>query len=82
MKILFSVLMRFFGCFKLNLCISILLLKFFPQQKKKKTIILYYFQTEHGTKVEYRLWDPFQSKLAAAILDDVYDLGIVSVDIL
>ncbi|KAM0942027.1 putative fibrillarin, S-adenosyl-L-methionine-dependent methyltransferase [Dioscorea sansibarensis] len=33
-------------------------------------------QTEHGTKVEYRLWDPFQSKLAAAILDDVYDLGI------
>ncbi|XP_039134565.1 rRNA 2'-O-methyltransferase fibrillarin 1-like [Dioscorea cayenensis subsp. rotundata] len=37
-------------------------------------------QNEDGTKVEYRLWDPFKSKLAAAILDDVYDIGIIPGD--
>ncbi|KAH7679454.1 Fibrillarin protein [Dioscorea alata] len=35
-------------------------------------------QNEDGTKVEYRLWDPFKFK--QAILDDVYDIGIAPED--
>ncbi|KAJ0966634.1 hypothetical protein J5N97_023551 [Dioscorea zingiberensis] len=34
-------------------------------------------QNEDGTKVEYRVWDPFLSKLAGAIIEDVDDLWIV-----
>ncbi len=29
------------------------------------------FQEEDGTKIEYRVWNPFRSKLAAAILGGV-----------
>lgn len=36
------------------------------------------FQNEDGTKVEYRVWNPFRSKLAAAILGGVDDIWIVS----
>ena len=35
-------------------------------------------QNEDGTKVEYRVWNPFRSKLAAAILGGVDDVWIVS----
>ncbi|XP_057480903.1 rRNA 2'-O-methyltransferase fibrillarin 2-like [Actinidia eriantha] len=34
-------------------------------------------QNEDGTKVEYRVWNPFRSKLAAAILGGVDDVWIV-----
>ncbi|KAJ6889541.1 rRNA 2'-O-methyltransferase fibrillarin 1-like [Populus alba x Populus x berolinensis] len=37
-------------------------------------------QNEDGTKVEYRVWNPFRSKLASAILggvDDVWITGVV-----
>ncbi|CAL2278929.1 unnamed protein product [Prunus armeniaca] len=37
-------------------------------------------QDEDGTKVEYRIWNPFRSKLAAAILGGVDDIWIVSFD--
>ncbi|KAL6269650.1 hypothetical protein ACE6H2_026561 [Prunus campanulata] len=33
-------------------------------------------QNEDGTKVEYRIWNPFRSKLAAAILGGVDDIWI------
>nr|POE96606.1 mediator of rna polymerase ii transcription subunit 36a [Quercus suber] len=33
-------------------------------------------QNEDGTKVEYRVWNPFRSKLAAAILGGVDDIGM------
>ncbi|KAJ6724735.1 hypothetical protein OIU85_022633 [Salix viminalis] len=33
-------------------------------------------QNEDGTKVEYRVWNPFRSKLAAAILGGVDDVWI------
>ena len=36
-------------------------------------------QQEDGTKVEYRVWNPFRSKLAAAILGGVDNIWIVSV---
>lgn len=36
------------------------------------------FQNEDGTKVEYRIWNPFRSKLAAAILGGVDEIWIVS----
>lgn len=35
-------------------------------------------QNEDGTKVEYRVWNPFRSKLAAAILGGVDRIYIVS----
>lgn len=35
-------------------------------------------QNEDGTKVEYRVWNPFRSKLAAAILGGVDNIWIVS----
>ncbi|XP_042478759.1 rRNA 2'-O-methyltransferase fibrillarin 1-like [Macadamia integrifolia] len=34
-------------------------------------------QNEDGTKVEYRIWNPFRSKLAAAILGGVDNIWIV-----
>lgn len=33
---------------------------------------------EDGTKVEYRVWNPFRSKLAASILGGVDNIWIVS----
>lgn len=30
-----------------------------------------FFQVENGEKIEYRVWNPFRSKLAAAILGGV-----------
>lgn len=36
------------------------------------------YQNEDGTKVEYRVWNPFRSKLAAAILGGVDNIWIVS----
>ncbi|URE21074.1 ubiquitin carboxyl-terminal hydrolase [Musa troglodytarum] len=36
-------------------------------------------QNEDGTKVEYRVWNPFRSKLAAAVLGGVENIWIVSV---
>jgi fibrillarin-like rRNA methylase len=35
-------------------------------------------QKEDGTKVEYRVWNPFRSKLAAAVLGGVDNIWIVS----
>ena len=43
-----------------------------------KTPILL-LQNEDGTKVEYRVWNPFRSKLASAILGGVDNIWIVSV---
>ena len=34
-------------------------------------------QNEDGTKTEYRVWNPFRSKLAAAILGGVDNIYIV-----
>lgn len=34
-------------------------------------------QNEDGTKTEYRVWNPFRSKLAAAILGGVDNIHIV-----
>ena len=39
---------------------------------------LYILQNEDGTKDEYRVWNPFRSKLAAAILGGVDNIWIVS----
>lgn len=39
-------------------------------------------QGEDGTKVEYRIWNPFRSKLAAGILGGVDDIWIVSTEYL
>lgn len=36
-----------------------------------------FFQNEDGTKTEYRVWNPFRSKLAAAILGGVDNIWIV-----
>jgi len=35
-------------------------------------------QNEDGSKDEYRIWNPFRSKLAAAILGGVDNIWIVS----
>jgi hypothetical protein len=35
-------------------------------------------QNEDGTKVEYRVWNPFRSKLAAAVLGGVDNIYIVN----
>ena len=40
-------------------------------------------QNEDGTKTEYRVWNPFRSKLAAAILggvDNIYIVSLILVD--
>lgn len=39
---------------------------------------MYIVQNEDGTKVEYRIWNPFRSKLAAAVLGGVDNIWIVS----
>ncbi|GJN39267.1 hypothetical protein PR202_gb28373 [Eleusine coracana subsp. coracana] len=36
-------------------------------------------QNEDGTKVEYRVWNPFRSKLAAAVLGGVDDIWIARI---
>ena len=41
-------------------------------------VIIDTVQMEDGTKVEYRVWNPFRSKLAAAILGGVDNIWIVS----
>jgi rRNA 2'-O-methyltransferase fibrillarin len=41
-------------------------------------IVAWSSQNEDGTKVEYRLWNPFRSKLAAAVLGGVDNIWIVS----
>lgn len=41
----------------------------------------FFFQNEDGTKVEYRVWNPFRSKLAAAIIGGVDEIWIVSFSI-
>jgi rRNA 2'-O-methyltransferase fibrillarin len=33
--------------------------------------LIFHFQGEDGAKIEYRVWNPFRSKLAAAILGGV-----------
>lgn len=40
-------------------------------------IIIYCNQNEDGTKVEYRVWNPFRSKLAAAVLGGVDNIWMV-----
>lgn len=40
-------------------------------------IIISYNQNEDGTKVEYRVWNPFRSKLAAAVLGGVDNIWMV-----
>lgn len=40
-------------------------------------IIISYIQNEDGTKVEYRVWNPFRSKLAAAVLGGVDNIWMV-----
>lgn len=37
------------------------------------------FKNEDGTKVEYRVWNPFRSKLAAAVLGGVDNIWMVSI---
>ncbi|BAH92968.1 Os05g0176000, partial [Oryza sativa Japonica Group] len=41
-------------------------------------LLFCYVQNEDGTKVEYRVWNPFRSKLAAAVLGGVDNIWIVS----
>ncbi|RRT35248.1 hypothetical protein B296_00050659, partial [Ensete ventricosum] len=41
--------------------------------------VVSFLQNEDATKVEYRVWNPFRSKLAAAILGGVDNIWIVSV---
>lgn len=41
-------------------------------------LVILIFQNEDGTKIEYRVWNPFRSKLAAAILGGVDEIWIVS----
>jgi rRNA 2'-O-methyltransferase fibrillarin len=41
-----------------------------------------FLQNEDGTKVEYRVWNPFRSKLAAAIIGGVDEIWIVSIYIM
>jgi rRNA 2'-O-methyltransferase fibrillarin len=40
--------------------------------------VLLVLQNEDATKVEYRVWNPFRSKLAAAVLGGVDNIWIVS----
>lgn len=40
--------------------------------------LLGFFQNEDGTKVEYRVWNPFRSKLGAAIREGIDNIWIVS----
>ena len=42
-------------------------------------IIMFFYsvQNEDGTKVEYRIWNPFRSKLAAAIIGGVDSIWMV-----
>lgn len=44
---------------------------------KSFSFSLFLTQNEDGSKVEYRVWNPFRSKLAAAILGGVDDVWIV-----
>jgi hypothetical protein len=37
-----------------------------------------FIQDEDGSTMEYREWDPFKSRFAAAILSDAQDISIVS----
>lgn len=39
---------------------------------------LVHIQNEDGTKIEYRVWNPFRSKLAAAVLGGVDNIWMVS----
>jgi fibrillarin-like rRNA methylase len=48
------------------------MLKKFEEHEKRVTV-----QNEDGTKVEYRIWNPFRSKLAAAVLGGVDNIWIV-----
>lgn len=41
-------------------------------------LVILIFQNEDGSKIEYRVWNPFRSKLAAAILGGVDEIWIVS----
>lgn len=41
--------------------------------------VAFILQNEDGSKVEYRVWNPFRSKLAAAILGGVDNIWIVGV---
>ncbi|ONK56887.1 uncharacterized protein A4U43_C10F14180 [Asparagus officinalis] len=54
------------------------------EQKKLEVCVLNVdLQNEDGTKVEYRVWNPFRSKLAAAILggvDRIYIARIVALN--
>jgi hypothetical protein len=43
-----------------------------------KVLYWHILQNEDGTKTEYRVWNPFRSKLAAAILGGVDNIWIVS----
>jgi rRNA 2'-O-methyltransferase fibrillarin len=47
------------------------MLKKFEEHEKRVTV-----QNEDGTKVEYRIWNPFRSKLAAAVLGGVDNIWI------
>jgi len=40
--------------------------------------VTHLLQNEDGTKTEYRIWNPFRSKLAAAVLGGVDNIWIVS----
>ena len=40
--------------------------------------VLLIVQNEDASKVEYRVWNPFRSKLAAAVLGGVDNIWIVS----
>lgn len=40
--------------------------------------LLGFFQNEDGAKVEYRVWNPFRSKLGAAIQEGIDNIWIVS----
>jgi fibrillarin-like rRNA methylase len=50
------------------------MLKKFEEHEKRVTV-----QNEDGTKVEYRIWNPFRSKLAAAVLGGVDNIWIVRI---
>lgn len=45
------------------------------------TLKVLFLQNEDGTKVEYRVWNPFRSKLAAAIIGGVDEIWIVSISL-
>lgn len=50
-----------------------------PKFKLFLNQVVSFLQNEDGTKVEYRVWNPFRSKLAAAVLGGVDNIWIVSV---